>query len=566
MTYHFKKQGTMQNKKYNPSTKEILTRIKKSGITSSKAVSGTHRRPLVEKESFSKQLSRWAIPVSIFLSITFLIFFINAALDFDWEQSENGFFYTTLTTNPDHVNDALGSFIELLAANLGIMITVVAIVLQLAAQRYGTRLIDLFLDDKINRAYFVFMVSNLLFSIILIFTLKTDFFPFYAIEILLFFTLIEIALLAPYFMYIFQFLTPTNLLSAIQTTSRESVNKAIFRNNYPHMQFYQKEAANSVDQVTDTALSANSQMDRNLGLMAIGQIREMVLDYLELKKKLPKIWFSAQQDFFVGISTEFYQEICNQKLWFEAKTFMDMELIYRTCIRDMPDAISAIALNTRIIGEAAIKYKDDFLLDMVVKFYNTFIRVSLNDLNQRAIFNLYYQYRLLAESIFDYDIELSKKIIFYFKDYGEIALKQKNLPFVMYNAAFDMGTMVAKAHDKKLSNMKEILLTFMEMEDKVDKQKDFFALMGIRKSQLILAAYLKSRGDKSLLPIIVEDLKQDTFSFLIQMRDSLLAVKDKKYWEITDRGYNFEYIDEEQKGYLIQFYEEYIISQKEAFK
>lgn len=556
----------MPNKKYNPSTREILAEIKKSGITSTKDISGSHRKPLVQKESLSLQFSRWAIPVSIFLGITFLLFFVNAALDFDWVKSENGFFYTTLTTNPDHVNDALGAFIELLAANLGIMITVVAIVLQLAAQRYGTRLIDLFLDDKINRAYFVFMVSNLLFSIILIFTLKTDFFPFYAIEVLLLFTLLEIALLAPYFMYIFQFLTPTNLLSAIQATSKESIKSATFRNNYPHMQSYQKEAANSIDQVTDTALSANSQMDRNLGLMAIGQIREMVLDYLELKKKLPKIWFSAQQDFFVGISTEFYQEICNQKLWFEAKTFMDMELIYRTCIRDMPDAISAIALNTRIIGEAAIKYKDDFLLDMVVKFYNTFIRVSLNDLNQRAIFNLYYQYRLLAESIFDYDINLSQKIIFYFKDYGEIALKQKNLPFVMYNAAFDMGTMVAKAHDKKLSNIKDILLTFMELEDKVDKQKDIFALMGIRKSQLILAAYLISRGDRSLLPIIVEDFKQDTFSFLIQLRDSLLAVKDKKYWEITDRGYNFEYIDEEQKGYLIQFYEEFIISQKEAFK
>ena len=556
----------MQNNNHTQSTEEILNRIKKSGITSSKDLSGTHRRPLVQKESFVKQVSWWVISVSVFLGITFFIFFVNSALDFNWVQSKHGFFYTTLTTNPDHVTDALGSFIELLAANLGIMITVVAIVLQLAAQRYGTRLIDLFLDDKINRTYFVFMVSNLLFSIILIFSIKTDFYPFYAIEFLLIFTLIEISLLAPYFLYVFQFLTPTNLLSAIQATSKDSIKKATLRNNYPQMQVLQKEVANSVDQVTDTALSANSQMDRNLGLMAIGQIREMVLDYMELKKKLPKIWFSAQQDFFVGISSEFYQEICNQRLWFEAKTFMDMELIYRTCIRDMPDAISAIALNTRIIGEAAIKYRDDFLLDMVVKFYNTFIRVSLNDLNQRAIFNLYYQYRLLAESIFDYDVELSKKIIFYFKDYGEIALKQKNLPFVMYNAAFDMGTMVAKAHDKKLSNMKEILLTLMELEDKVDKQKDVFALMGIRKSQLILAAYLLSQGDPSLLPIIVEDLKHDTFSFLIQLRDSLLAVKDKKYWEITDRGYNFEYIDEEQKEYLNQFYEEYIISQKEEFK
>ena len=520
----------------------------------------------MEEDPTGTKIIRWITPVSIFLGITFFLFFIHAFIDFDWEKSKSGFFYTILTTNPDHVTTALGAFTELLAANLGIMITVVAIVLQLAAQRYGTRLIDLFLTDKINRFYFVFMVSNLLYSIIINFAIKSEFFPFYAIESLLLFTLIEIALLAPYFLYVFKFLTPVNLLSAIQKTSQESVQKAVARNNYPYMQQYQKEVKNAIDQVTDTALSTTSQMDRNLGLMAIGQIREMVLDYLELKKKLPNIWFLAQQDFFVGLSNEFYHEICDQKLWVEAKAFLDMELIFKSCIRDMPDAISAIALNTRIIGELAIKKNDTFLLDMVVKFYNTFIRISLNDLNQRAIFNIYHQYRLLAESIFDFDQLLSRQIVFYFKDYGEIGLQQKGLPFVMYNAAFDLGTMVAKAYDKKLANIKEILLIFMALEDKVDRAKDLFALMGIRKSQLILATYLLSKGDRSLLPIIVEDLKNETFDFLIQLRDSLLAVEDKKYWEITDRGYNFEYIDERQKEFLQLFYAQYILSQPEAFK
>ena len=520
----------------------------------------------MEEDPASLQIIRWVVPVSIFLGITFLLFFVNALFDFDWERSRSSFFPTILSTNPKHVADALGPFIELLAANLGIMITVVAIVLQLAAQRYGTRLIDLFLEDRSNRLYFIFMVSNLLYAIIINFSIKSEFFPFYAIESLLIFTLIEIALLPPYFLYVFKFLTPANLLSSIQKTNRESIRKMAVKHNYSYVQQYQRETRNAIDQVTDTALSANSQMDRNLGLMAIGQVREMVLDYLEHKRKLPKIWFLAQQDFFVGLSSEFYREICDQRVWVEAKAFLDMELLFKTCIRNMPDAISAIALNTRTIGEAAIRSRDKFLLDMVVKFYNTFIRISLNDLNQRAIFNIYYQYRLLAESVFDFDPPLSRQIAFYFKDYGEIALQQKGLPFVMYNAAFDLGVMVAKAFDKKLKNIREILLIFLELEDKIDKSKDLFALTGIRKSQLILASYLLSQGDQKLLPMIVEDLKNDPFDFLIQLRDSLLAVKNRKYWEITDRGYNFEYIDEEQKKFLQLFYRQYILSQPAAFK
>lgn len=545
-------------------TEVLLKQLKKNNPSKKQNAGILKRKPLTQKESLTTLLIQWGTPVTFFLGATMAMVVVSAVFDFDWAHTEVGFLPTILTATVGSVNDAIGSFIELLAANLGIMITVVAIVLQLAAQRYGTRLIDLFLADRINRAYFFFMVVNLLFAIVITFIVKDNFFPFWAIQLLLFFTLLEIALLAPYFLYVFKFLTPTNLLSAIQETNKESIKNATLRKNYPFLSHFQKECANSLEQVTDTALSANSQMDRNLGLMAISQVKEMVLDCQELKAHLPKIWFSIPKEFFVGISSEFHEEICEQKLWFEAKAFMDMELIFKTCIKTMPDAISAIALNTRVIGEMAIKKRDNLLLDMVVKFYNTFIRIALNDLNIRAVFNLYYQYMLLTESIFDYNPKLSQNIAFYFKYYGEIGL-QKGISFVLYNAAFDLGSLVAKAYDKKLPNIKAILLTFMELEDNIDKEKDFFALSGVRKSQLILATYLLSKGDKDLLPIIAEDLKNESFDFLIKLRDMLLDVKDRKYWEITDRGYNFEYIDDTQKEYLKLFYDKYILSHKEDF-
>lgn len=165
----------------------------------------------------------------------------------------------------------------------------------------------------------------------------------------------------------------------------------------------------------------------------------------------------------------------------------------------------------------------------------------------------------------EYNEGLTQKIFFYFKYYGQEGL-MKGIWFILYNAAFDLGEMVATAYDKKLKNFRQLLFIFMELEDILDKKKDWLARMGVRKSQLILAAYLYSKNERELLQIVVDDLKNDSFEMLIKWRDMLLAVKDKKFWEITDRGINFEYIDEEQKKALELFYEEYILPQPELFK
>ena len=66
--------------------------------------------------------------------------------------------------------------------------------------------------------------------------------------------------------------------------------------------------------------------------------------------------------------------------------------------------------------------------------------------------------------------------------------------------------------------------------------------------------------------MVVEDLKNEPLSRLIKWRDMLLSVKDKKFWEVTDRGINFEYIDETQKEFLKVFYDDYILSQKDQFQ
>ncbi|MGK0289640.1 MAG: hypothetical protein ACI86H_001086 [bacterium] len=519
---------------------------------------------------FAKFFLHWFLPIVIFIGLTLCVYLFFVFFDLQWStlSLEEGikFFKISLSTNQKAVNDSIGSFIELNAAILGLVITVVAIVLQLAAQRYTTKLVDLFLSDKVNVGALLFMIFTLMYSVMVIFAIKENFFPIYAITVLFILVLIEIAILIPFFRYVFKFLTPENIISSIRNNSKQSITYAIKNQGLKDIGPSQKEVNNALEQISDTVLSSNTHMDRNVALMALNQIREMVLDYQVLKGHLGKPWYLIDFHTFIGISSDFFDEIKERKIWVEAKAFMNMELIFKMSIRTMPDAISAIAYNTRILGEEAIKNKDRELLTMVVAYYNTFLRIALNDKNVKAIFNLLYQYRMLTEKIFAYDMEMAEKVLFYFKYYGQESMRF-GIWFVLYTAAMDIGQLLAFAYDQNVENLPKLLDVFLTVDDDLDPVKDKAVHKGVRKAQLIFAAYLMSKGDRVYVAKILEDLrKTDTFNQLISFRDELLAVKDKKFWEVTDRGINFEYIDTTQKSALCEFYDEFIISDPEQFK
>ena len=48
--------------------------------------------------------------------------------------------------------------------------------------------------------------------------------------------------------------------------------------------------------------------------------------------------------------------------------------------------------------------------------------------------------------------------------------------------------------------------------------------------------------------------KQETYHSITELKDQLLGIKNKKFWEVTDRGINFEYMNEEQKESLKFFF------------
>jgi hypothetical protein len=290
-----------------------------------------------------------------------------------------------------------------------------------------------------------------------------------------------------------------------------------------------------------------------------------MVDHLLIKRKMPRRWFVPVKEHFPAISSDFIQELYRGKNWVEMKGFLDMELIFKMAIQDMPDAVSAIANSTKIVGLYSIKLKDQQVLQDVVQFFNTFLRHAVNARSPKAIYNLFYQYRMMAEEVLGVDRALAERIAFYFKYYGQTA-QSYNIPLILITASFDLAQLLKRAYEMQVPNIQALMDIFLEVDDNPATQANEFDLRSVRKAQLNFASYLLSMGDDQLVLRIVEDMKVEPQSRMEAIRNEMMAVRDRKFWEVTDRGVDFFFMDEDQKHYLNEFFTRYlepIYAQKE---
>jgi hypothetical protein len=107
-------------------------------------------------------------------------------------------------------------------------------------------------------------------------------------------------------------------------------------------------------------------------------------------------------------------------------------------------------------------------------------------------------------------------------------------------------------------NLDHLIRIFLEVDDNPATQSNEFDLRSVRKAQLNFASYLLSQGDTELVQRIYEDIKHEPKERLDAIRKEMMAVKDRKFWEVTDRGVDFFFLDDEQKHHLTEFFERYI--------
>lgn len=452
----------------------------------------------------------------------------------------------------------LTSFSEVTVGVLGIAITVVAIIVELAANRYTPRITELFVRDPVNVA----VMSSFAVSSTLIVWINASLFGerFPRVMALVAMVLMTGSLLAllPYFAYVFDFLSPTRVIERIQEAGSRAVNR--LARGSTSVPSARHSVATAVEQLGDIALNSVDKKDKPMTISAVNALAEVARSHLVDKQALPDPWFDSSvlvrtdQD-FIAFHPDIVRTLTNRRTWVEMKILRQYQAVFVESVNRMRDINHLIAIQTRRIALFAMDRNDRHATNLCMRFLNTYMRHALNAKDVRTAYNLLNEYRAMAEAAVerghdDVVLELAERI----KYYGQLAFQQQ-IVFILETAAYDLCALLELAHDRDAGCHDALLATFLEVDREPDGGKaQETGLRGVRKAQVKLATHYLIRGKEPLARRIYEDMRSEKVERLRGIRRELESVVDAEFWEVSDRGINFEWLPEDRRAKLPTFF------------
>jgi hypothetical protein len=257
---------------------------------------------------------------------------------------------------------------------------------------------------------------------------------------------------------------------------------------------------------------------------------------------------------FVAMDPESLSDLEKRRTWVEWKVMRQYLGIYNEALATMRDINYLVAIDTRYIGEAAAAAEDDELIELVFRFMNSYLRATLNARDVRTAYNVLNQYRLLVESMIrQKNSRAAIAAVKHMTYYGHVSFDMK-LTFVMETIAYDVSTLCQYANEQKAPEEQEMLQQFLELDRPLRAKSQESALLGVRKAQVKLAAYYLMQGEEEKAQLISRDMENEPIERLSSIRRALESVTSKDFWEIIDRGRNFEYMPPPQRAALAKFF------------
>ena len=314
-----------------------------------------------------------------------------------------GPFARLLAFDPDTLQNALGNLAQIIAAVLGIAITVVSIVVQLAATRYTPRVADMFFRDRTNLTVMGFFVVACINAVWVSLSVSHDYVPVATVVVTVGLVTASLLALMPYFAYVFDFLDPEKVVARIgQQTLESALGRS--RRARSSVGIRQGQTVTSMEQLADVAVNALTQKDKVIASDAIRALRQVMVEYLPEKAGLAPEWYAIGPALrgnpdLVALAPGSVADLVGARIWLEWKGLRQMRGVFGEALKAMPEMAHVVAIETRYVGEAALGCSDGAVLSLTVKFMNTYLRAALNARDIGTAYNVLNQYRQLAEAI-----------------------------------------------------------------------------------------------------------------------------------------------------------------------
>lgn len=505
----------------------------------------------------------WAVPVVVLAATAIFVFGAFYWLDHAFfggprHGVQDSPLHRFFDFDPGTIGDALSALAGNIATVFGIVVTVVSIIVQLSSERY-TGVARMFLRDRANLGVMAFYLVTCVVGIWTSFSVHDDFVPRAGLVVMMGLVTVGLVLMAPYFGYVFWFLEPMNIVRRIRRDAITTASRGAVTADETRCAELQSQTLFAMEELTDITSNSISGKDKIIASGAVDALKDFALAYLKLKPRASEAWFRLgaglrENPDFVAMDPESRGDLEQRRTWVEWKVMRQYLGIYNEALGSMRDINYLVAIDTRYLGEAASKARDEELLQLVFRFMNSYMRATLNARDVRTAYNVLNQYRLLVEALLrDGNGDAAREGVRHVTYYGHVSFDMK-LTFVTETVAYDVSTLCQQAHELGSREQDAILSQFLELDRPLRSQAQESALLGVRKAQVKLAAYYLWKGEESKARRIADDLRHEPRARLEQIRASLEGVVTKDFWEIIDRGRNFEYMPPEQRAQMATFF------------
>ncbi len=521
-----------------------------------------YRRVKRRRSSPGKRLWLWAV---VLLGVVALLLFAGFySIDYFFTSSHDalasgvrraGVVTQYINFSSQTITDAVPALAGLMAAVLGIVITVVSIIVQLSSDRY-TGVARMFIRDRVNVTVLMYFVIACVCGVWLSMSIQPSFVPRAAILIMMAATTLGLVLMLPYFTYVFWFLEPANIIARIREGAVDTVAKAMRSRRCGALQV---PTVSAMEELTDITSNSISGKDKIIASQAVDALAEFCIEYLLVKPQAGPEWFRIgvalrQNPDFVAMDPESLSDLEARRTWVEWKVLRQYLGIYREAMTQMPDINYLIAIDTRYIGEAAANTQDHALVTLVFWYMNSYLRATLNCRDVRTAYNVLNQYRKLTEAMIDRGLGAhAVDAVKHMNYYGHVSYDM-NLSFVTETVAYDVAAVCEHAHTRGIPEQEAMLDLFLELDQPLRVMKQEPGLLGVRKAQVKLAAYYLEAGEEAKARRIADDMQHEPRERLENIADQLARVQSKDFWEIIDRGRNFEYMPADQRRQMAVFF------------
>lgn len=449
-----------------------------------------------------------------------------------------------LNLDPDLLFSTVSASAEVVAAVLALAITVVAIVVELAATRFSHRITFLFVREPLNLAVLgLYVVTTLLCLWVGLAAPPGD-----SLGALVTLLLVSVSLLTllPYLAWVFSFISPLSVIDEIRGSALWAVKKG-----------RQAALLEAVDELQEIARGALSEQDRSIAMAAVNALTDLVVDYQPLRRAREPDWFLTgavvrQDPDFVSLEPSSVVDLEREGLWVEVKICRQFIGLVRFAVPDSRDVANLIAINTRRIGMIP---GVPALRELVLRCFNSYLRATINARDPRTAYYILHQYRMMAEELLAHgDGKTAAEIAGHFQFYGILGYA-KDQGFLLEVAAHDLVQLIELCSRSGYPWVDRLLDRLLELDQEFRTETQEESLLGVRRAQVQAAVSFLERNDRPRAIRVVDDLRSESPRRLERIRRQLMTDDRAEYWEFTDRGANFAYLAPERRHHLGTLFE-----------